>query len=155
MLKRNMLSGAVAGFAATAPMTAAMVAMHRHLPRQERYPLPPRQITEELAEEAGINDELSEPHWRAATLFNHFACGAAAGAVYAPLARDVPIHPVAKGVAFGLAVWTVSYLGLLPAAGILPPATRHPARRNALMIAAHVVWGAATGVLADRLDSRR
>ena len=155
MLKRNLLSGAVAGFAATAPMTAAMVAMHRFLPPQERYPLPPRHITEELAEEAGVNDQLSEPQRRAATMVNHFAYGAAAGALYAPLARNVPAHPLVKGIAFGLTVWTVSYLGLLPAAGILSPATRHPARRNALMIAAHVVWGAATGVLADRLDSRR
>ena len=28
--------------------------------------------------------------------------------------------------------------------GILKPATRHPGRRNMLMIAAHIVWGAAT-----------
>lgn len=47
---------------------------------------------------ARVNDQLSEPQRRAATLFNHFACGAAAGAVYAPLARDVPIHPVARAL---------------------------------------------------------
>ena len=38
-------------------------------------------------------------------------------------------------------------MGLLPAAGILKPATEHPARRNALMIASHLVWGAALGAL--------
>lgn len=155
MVKPDVLSGALAGLTATAPMTAAMVAMHHFLPPRERYPLPPRQITEKLAEEAGVNDELSEPQRRTATMVNHFAYGAAAGALYAPLARNVPAHPLVKGIAFGLTVWTVSYLGLLPAAGILPPATRHSPRRNVLMIAAHVVWGAATGVLADLLDSRR
>lgn len=34
----------------------------------------------------------------------------------------------------------------------LPPATKHPARRNALMIAAHVVFGAALGLLVERLE---
>lgn len=38
-------------------------------------------------------------------------------------------------------VWTVSYLGWVPALGLLTPAGRHPSRRNARMIAAHLVWG--------------
>jgi len=42
-------------------------------------------------------------------------------------------------------VWGGSYLGLLPSLGILRPATDHPAQRNALMIAAHLVWGATLG----------
>ena len=53
-----------------------------------------------------------------------------------------PMSDVGKGIAFGLGVWTASYLGLLPALGILKPATQHPLRRNLLMIGAHVVWGA-------------
>jgi uncharacterized membrane protein YagU involved in acid resistance len=59
---------------------------------------------------------------------------------------------VVNGVAYGLGVWTASYLGLLPALGLLAPATEHPARRNALMIAAHVVWGASLGITAKRLS---
>jgi hypothetical protein len=62
---------------------------------------------------------------------------------------------VLAGVGFGLAVWAVSYLGWLPAAGILSPATEHPARRNALMIGAHVVWGATTGLAVGRLSDGR
>ena len=58
-------------------------------------------------------------------------------------------------MAYGLAVWTTGYLGLLPALGALRPATEHPPRRTALMIAAHVVWGAALGLLADRNARRR
>src|SRR5262249_36443677 len=59
---------------------------------------------------------------------------------------------VVKGTAYGLAVWAGSYLGLLPALGILSPATRHPPRRTALMIAAHVVFGSALGVFTDLLE---
>ena len=46
-------------------------------------------------------------------------------------------------------------LGLLPALGILTPATRHPPRRNLLMIAAHVVWGATLGLLTEKFHATR
>ena len=55
---------------------------------------------------------------------------------------------MANGVVYGLTVWAGSYLGLLPAAGILRPAAEHPPRRTALMIAAHVLWGGVLGALA-------
>jgi putative membrane protein len=63
------------------------------------------------------------------------------------------VEAAATGTAFGLLVWTASYLGLLPSAGILSPATAHPARRNALMIVAHVIWGVTLGLLFDLFDS--
>ncbi len=45
------------------------------------------------------------------------------------------------GVSYGIGVWTLSYLGWIPAARILTPSHRHPLRRNLLMMAAHVIWG--------------
>jgi len=44
-------------------------------------------------------------------------------------------------------VWSTSYLVLLPALRLLRPATKAPPRRNALMIAAHLVWGGALGLV--------
>lgn len=151
----TLLTGAVAGCIATAPMTLSMEAMHRFLPRAERYPLPPSEITAEVTAEAGVADQLDQSEHTALTLVNHFAYGAGCGALYAPLAPRLPLSPTLGGIVWGLGVWTVSYLGLLPALGILRPATEHPANRNALMIAAHVVWGATTGLLVDRLQRRR
>ena len=143
----RILLGALAGLAATAPMTLAMKLMHEQLPREERYPLPPRQVTEGVAEKAGVNEHLDEEERAAATWASHFAYGAACGALYGALPGEgVDRRPVLAGVGFGLAVWAGSYLGWLPAAGIIAPATEHPARRNALMIAAHVVWGATAGL---------
>ena len=88
----------------------------------------------------------------AATWASHFGYGAACGALYGALAANRRVPHVAAGVGFGLAVWAGSYLGWLPAAGILRPATEHPPRRTALMIAAHVVWGATTGFVVNALS---
>ena len=140
---KRILFGALAGLAATAPMTLAMKLMHEQLPREEQYPLPPRQVTEGFAEKAGVSEHLDEEEREAATWASHFAYGAACGALYGALSGGrLDEHPLAAGAGFGLAVWAGSYLGWLPAAGVISPATEHPARRNALMIAAHLVWGA-------------
>jgi uncharacterized membrane protein YagU involved in acid resistance len=144
-----LLAGAVAGFAATLPMTLAMLALHRRLPWHERYALPPRQITLRLAERFGLRRKMGEPARSGATLAAHFGYGALMGAAYAPLAKGLPVPRAASGVGFGLAAWAGSYFGWLPAAGLLSPPTDHPGRRNALMIAAHLLWGAAAGLLLD------
>ncbi len=154
MKRSDLVRGGVAGFLATLPMTLAMEGMHAMLPWWERYPLPPREITEEVERVADLHGSLDEPQHLALTLVNHFAYGAGAGAVYGAFSRAVPAPPALKGAAFGLGVWSISYLGLMPALGVLRPATEHPARRNALMIAAHLVWGSATGILLDHLQRR-
>jgi putative membrane protein len=150
--------GFVSGVVATGPMTAAMLALHRRLPAPERYPLPPGEILAKIADDTGA-DALRDDTRSAATLLAHYGYGGAAGAAYAILGRGMHASPVAKGAAFGLLVWLVSYMGLLPGAGILEPASRHPARRNALMIAAHLVWGTGLAVhhamLAEDLERIR
>lgn len=164
------LAGAAAGFAATGPMTMAMELMHRMLPHHEQYPLPPRQIVDNAthladAEHAvpGDSHHPSERHTglraeredrAGVALAAHFAFGAMAGTAYGPIARTRPSHPALAGIGFGLLVWGSQYLGVLPAAGVLSNAKNHPARRTALMIAAHVVWGATLGLVADRLVGR-
>ena len=143
----KMLTGALAGFAATAPMTAAMILMHRRLPLHQRYSLPPRRITMNVADVLGMKHEMSQRQRTAATLAAHFGYGSAMGGVYAAAEEHLPAPPMLKGVGWGLTVWAGSYLGLLPALDLHPSATRHPRRRNLLMIAAHVVWGATLGLL--------
>jgi uncharacterized membrane protein YagU involved in acid resistance len=144
----RILFGAIAGLVATVPMTIAMKLMHRQLPADEQYPLPPRLIVERVTEETGVEDELGEDTETGLAYIGHFSYGTTVGAIY-PLLFQQP--NAANGVVYGLIVWSGSYLGYLPALGILTPATDHPARRNALMIAAHVVWGAALGALAGQM----
>jgi uncharacterized membrane protein YagU involved in acid resistance len=145
-------TGLIAGIVATGPMTAAMIFGHRGLPWGQRYPLPPREIAGKIASKAGVREELSESAESAATLLSHFGFGSAAGLIYAFLTGKVPLPGVLKGILFGLVVWTVNYLGLLPAAGILKPATKHPGARNFLMIGAHVIWGAVLGAFVELIE---
>lgn len=139
--------GALAGVAGAVPMTLVMERLHRELPTGEREPLPPRQITEHLSEHANVAHHMDEGDMRAASYANHFAYGAATGAVFGNIARRLPMSPIVSGVTFALGVWTISYFGWLPALKILPPADEHAPRRNAIMILAHVVWGASMGLV--------
>jgi len=130
-----------------------MELMHRCLPWWERYRLPPSQITAKITEQIGLRKHMSQSEHLTTTALAHFGYGAAAGTMYAPLARVVPLPAAIKGIVFGLIVWATSYLGLLPALGILRPATKQPLRRTALMIIAHVVWGSVLGIVTDRIQS--
>jgi hypothetical protein len=125
---RGLIYGCLAGLAATVPMTATMGRLHRKLPERERYALPPREIV----------SAAGAPDGPAAAVLAHFAYGGIVGALFALQPRRSPL----AGSAFGVAVWSASYLGWIPALGLLEPGQRHPARRNALMLAAHAVWGA-------------
>jgi hypothetical protein len=142
---RKLLKGAAAGFIATAPMSVSMLIGWSLLPKHEKYQLAPRLITEEITERVGLEDEMNEDQMVGLTIFSHFGYGAAFGALYALFEARMPMHSSLKGTLAGLALWTASYLGWLPAMGILRPATQHPWRRNLLMIIAHIVWGVTLG----------
>jgi hypothetical protein len=130
--------GAAAGVAGTVAMTLVMYQLHRRLPPAERYPLPPREITERAAGAFGSADARTLPD---ASLNAHLAYGAVTGAL---LGLAVGRPSVATGAAYGVCIWAESYFGWVPLLRVLKPANRHPLRRNVLMIAAHLVWGVAT-----------
>ena len=146
-----------AGALATLPMTAVMALGVRLLPPDEQYTLPPREITDEVRRKRDIAYPISEPRARLAALAAHFGYGAAAGSLVAAIPGGRATELALRGAAYGFAVWAGSYLGLLPALNLLSPATEHPPGRTAVMIASHLVWGAAAGLIVQRLrppDSR-
>jgi uncharacterized membrane protein YagU involved in acid resistance len=152
---RKIVAGSVAGFAATIPMSAAMIAMHKQLSPQHRHSLPPRKITVRVASAMGLHHRMNSPQRDAAAIAAHFGYGTAMGGIFAALAPRVPAPSVFTGIGWGLFVWAVSYLGLLPALGLHEPATRHPRQRNILMIVAHIIWGGALGALMKWHESVR
>jgi hypothetical protein len=145
MLK-NLMIGAAAGATATVPMTMVMEKLHELLPGEPAAPLPPREITESVAEKAGLAATLDEPQMENLTLASHIGYGAACGAVLGLIAPRNTAAAVGVGALFGLAVWAGSYKGWLPALNVRHDAKYDPPARSALMIAAHLVWGAAAGL---------
>lgn len=126
--------GAIAGFVATMAMTAAMRRLHGKLPEKERYPLPPRELTDRaLAPPARIAPDVA--------IAAHFAYGAGCGAL---LAAASPRLGKWSGALAGGGIWLASYMGWIPAFGLLRPGADHPARRNLVMIGAHFAWGWST-----------
>lgn len=144
------IAASIAGAVATAPMTVTMTALRGILPGQSELPLPPEEIVDNAAAAAG----LPEPG-DAETMTAHFGFGAAAGVAYLPLAGKSGLNPATEGALFGLAVWGGNYLGLMPGSGLYRPPHKDPAARQAMMIAAHVVWGAALGLLFHKLAGNR
>ncbi|TRO96213.1 hypothetical protein FKB34_05790 [Glycocaulis profundi] len=136
-------AAAIVGIAGTVAMTAAMRLLHRRLPLHDRYPLPPRELTEEAL------PALPEAAAQEVTLLSH-ACYGAVTAFGLPLLAPDP--GPGKGALYGLAVWGLSYLGWIPALGLLKPADRHPPARNLAMAAVHLVWGAVTALSLRELN---
>ena len=137
------IGGALAGLIATLPMTLFLIDQHRRLPPLQRYRLPPRVITDQAARRVGIRAPASESGKRARALAAHFTFGALCGLFFPAWGRNLNgVRSVAAGAYYGLGIWALSYLGWVPAMGLMAPATRQPVERNAMMIVAHLIWGA-------------
>jgi uncharacterized membrane protein YagU involved in acid resistance len=150
----TLLRGGLAGTIATAPMTLVMYLLWLMLSRRQRYYLPPRLITKNLLNQLNLDRSTSREQVTWLTWLLHFGYGGAMGTIFAPLAgwRRLPAVPL--GALYGIMVWIGSYKGLLPAVDLIRDADTQPDERNALMIAAHLVWGAATGFVLAVLTRR-
>src|SRR5688572_7335554 len=111
--------GALAGLVATVPMTMAMTRIHRRLPREQRYALPPRIITDRVTRRSSLIANALPSDGARRALTAHFAFGALTGAVYGLLTETSASTPRLKsGVLYGLGIWTISDLGWVPAANL-------------------------------------
>ncbi len=148
---RPWIQGAIAGFVATIPMTIFMLSTQRFLPKGQRYDLPPELITKDLADKANVKQKMNKTQILAATTVSHFGYGATMGVLYSLLGRRLPFTSGLKGIVFGLVIWAVSYQALLPLLGISESSHSETTRRNLMMIGAHIIWGAGTGIAAELL----
>ena len=143
----TLVRGGVAGAVGTGAMSALMLTAGRAglVGRQ-----PPEAITRTAVRRAtGV-----EPRGRTAEALSsltHLGFGVTAGALYAALPAPTAPSPALRGAAYGLGVWAVSYLGWVPRVlGALPSAEDDRDDRVAVMVAAHVVYGAVLGALDAR-----
>ena len=146
MALRDVLVGAVAGTAATAPMSAVMLAAGKLGLMGEQ---PPEAITKEaVGELTGV--EPGGATSDALASLAHLGFGAASGALFAALPRPQQVPAPAAGAAFALAIWAGSYRGWVPRFGALPHADYDRNDRVAVMVGAHVLFGTVLGALSHR-----
>jgi uncharacterized membrane protein YagU involved in acid resistance len=151
---QDLWKGALAGFAATVPMTAVMWALDRRW-RPTELRLPPEQIARSLVRRTGLRRFLNEPGKEATSWMSHFGYGTATGAAYPISFERFPIRNAVKGPLYGALVWAISYLGWLPALGIMPPARRQSLWRNVALVGSHLVWGLTCAAVFERLKQFR
>ena len=144
------LIGALSGGLATIPMTIFMFAVNKALPRTQQDALPPEKITRDVVERADVH--MNKIELLSSTLTAHLGYGSSMGSLYSTFTRRIPFPPLLKGAAFGILVWFSSYIGWLPAGRFSAAAPNESAPRNLLIIGAHIIWGATTGILVDQIE---
>jgi len=133
----------------------SLFAMDDALPEREQSPFPPASLTSEFLEEVEDGPVYVTPASRQSlSMLAHFGFGTVSGVAYSLIERNLPGSPVAKGALFGVGIWAASYLEWIPAFGLRASAARMPARRNAMMLAAHVLWGGLLGYAENEMNKR-
>lgn len=156
-ISTEFLVGFCGGLVATIPMTLWMLVTNRLLSTSVPDPLPPEEITVNLAKKAHVESHL-QPHQKRkkASLINHFLYGGLIaspfGFISSNLRRE---HAFFSGIVYGLLVWSSNYLGLLPRLDLYPSAKEEPARMNGIMVIAHVIWGGVLGLVTSRMTRRQ
>lgn len=139
---RDAIAGATVGVLATVAMSGVLAVAARAGLLQEP---PPRAIVRRLL--PGLSTEAVD----AGAVLAHLGYGGAAGVVHRALLRGPGPIP---SVLYALALYAGSYEGWVPVLRALPPAHLDDRRRQASMIAAHVAYGFALGVLGRRARRR-
>lgn len=137
-LEQRIRRGAVAGVLGTVAMTVPILA-------GQRLGLvttpPPVEITANVSHRTSLLPDPSSPTFPLLWSSAHLTYGAGAGIVFTTTFDQLPARTSLAGLVFGLTVWAVSYLGLVPALGLYPGPTEDARSREIVMIVAHGVFG--------------
>nr|MDP9473653.1 DUF1440 domain-containing protein [Chloroflexota bacterium] len=92
---------------------------------------------------------LSESARTAAGAGMHFAYGGFWGAVYGLVQSSLRLPAALHGLLYGLVVWLIGPVTLVPAMSIMPPPQEQGGRRTLLVAGFHVAYGLALGLVFD------
>lgn len=92
---------------------------------------------------------LSESARTAAGAGMHFAYGGFWGAVYGLIQSSLRLPAALHGLLYGLLVWLIGPVTLVPAMGIMPPPQQQGVRQALLVAGFHVSYGLALGLVFD------
>jgi hypothetical protein len=119
-----------------------------------------RQMVPQSVEVWALDEKLGLPR-RPAALDHladqvlHLGYGATAGALYAAAVGRGPRSLAGRGLGLGLPLWAFGNLVLLPGLGIAKPAWRSRPSETAVNVAAHLLYGLATALVTDELESQK
>jgi uncharacterized protein DUF6789 len=144
--------------AATVAMSGLMVVaerggwMSRH---------PPEEIVDRSVRRA-TGRRPPEPVRRLLGSAAHLGIGAIGGAGFGlawsgviPLRWRLAIPPSLLGMVYATGIWALSYLGWLPALGLMPPAHEDEPTRPTALVVAHWIYGGVLGAAIARLPPTR
>lgn len=150
---KAVLDGSVGGVIGTALMSATMMAGKRLGLLGEH---PPELLAAAMLRGSRVPTMKGQTQ-DALAVAAHFAFGIGAGALFAVLHRRLrlPIHAAIHGALYGTGVWAVSYIGWIPALGIMPSADHDRPGRPLVMVLAHWIFGGVLGSWVGRSDKHR
>ena len=155
-LERALLAGSVGGTVGSVLMWGLFTTATRVGWLSER---PPERVIDRATaavEDATEAAEPVEPAERTtAAVSSHLLFGAGAGAFYGLVQDKLDLPPLLTGVAYGFAIWIAAYVGVLPAARILPEPWRQRPGDALVPVAAHAIFGLSLGVIEPRISRRK
>jgi len=130
-------------------MTVIRMAARRHHVIDKTVP----QAAEEwMADRLGSGHDAPPVVHHLADQALHFGYGALLGAAYGLLVDGRSRTGVLRGLGFGVATWAMGSWGLLPLLGAKRAPWRKKQAENAVDLLAHLVFGAATALVAEELS---
>lgn len=113
----------------------------------------PKKAVEWGEEKAGHPNALTKTGEDQAAMAAHLAYSAGFGALYGLVRRKVNGVPSSlAGALFGLAVWGLSFEGLMPTLGMMRATTDLPMKKWPPDIMGHIIYGAATAGVYEALE---
>lgn len=139
---RKVVQGSFAGLVATTLMTGVMYG-GKWLGLLQTPP--PKEISARGEGAAGVRP--GGPAFSLSWVAAHLAFGVAGGAVFPWVGRAYPGSPSVAGALYGLSIWFQAYVGVLPELGLYPDPVEDSTSRQAVLVVAHLVYGATVGRL--------
>ena len=150
-----MVYGAIAGSVAAACMTVIRMTARRRGIIEKTVP---QALEERASRWSGLGRGAHPVVHHLADQMMHVGYGAALGVGYALVAQrrtgGRSPHGVARGIGYGLATWFAGSWLLLPALRAKQAAWRRHPSENAVDLLAHLVFGAATAIVAEELSTQ-
>lgn len=146
-----MLLGGLGGAVGTLVMSLCMF-LARRLGAMGNQP--PELITAAALDTAGLpRDRESQD---VLSVLAHFGFGIVAGSAFALVSPRLrpPLPIPVQGMIYATGIWAVSYGGIVPALGIMPPPDRDRPDRPIIMVLVHWIYGAVLGAVIQRAGAR-